>query len=53
MSSASGTSTGGTSTVVESHGSRPAITEYRYAQSRTVFATGPTWSSDEAKATIP
>src|SRR5581483_5219389 len=52
-SSASGSSTGGTSTVVESAGSRPEITRYRTALSRTVFVTGPTWSSDEAKATMP
>ena len=42
-----------TSTVVESFTSCPAIIEYRSAQSRTLRATGPTWSSDEANATTP
>ena len=51
--SADGSSVAGTSTVVESRSSRPAMTEYRSAQSRTVFATGPTWSSDDANATTP
>ena len=46
-------STGGTSTVVESHGSPPAMILYRIAVSRTVFAVGPTWSSDDANATMP
>src|SRR5438552_3441470 len=52
-SPSSGRTTSGTSTVVESHGSRPAMIEYRYAQSRTFFATGPTWSRLEANATMP
>src|SRR5204862_236800 len=52
-SSASGSSTGGTSTVVESHSSRPLMIPYSSALSRTVFVTGPTWSSDEANATMP
>src|SRR5881396_1005351 len=52
-SSASGSSTGGTSTVVESQSSRPLMIPYRSALSRTVFVTGPTWSRLEAKATIP
>src|SRR6266571_5028913 len=52
-SSASGSSTGGTSTVVESQSSRPLMIPYRSALSRTFFVTGPTWSRLEAKATIP
>src|SRR4029453_14502768 len=53
-SSAVGTSTGsGSSTVVVSSGSRPAITEWRNAQSPTVFAIGPTWSRLDANATMP
>jgi hypothetical protein len=39
--------------VVESFSSRPLMIEYRYAQSRTFFATGPIWSSDDANATAP
>ena len=39
--------------MVESSGSRPAITEYRNAQSATVFVIGPIWSRLEAKATMP
>ncbi len=53
-SSPDGISTGtGSSTVVVSSGSRPAIREYRRALSRTVFVIGPTWSRLEAKAMIP
>ena len=52
-SSRSGSTTSGTSAVVESFGSRPAMIRYRSAQSRTVFVVGPTWSSDDANATIP
>src|SRR2546421_3833184 len=52
-SSASGSSTGGTSTVVESHSSRPLMIPYSSALSRTVLVTGPTWSRLDAKATIP
>jgi hypothetical protein len=52
-SSAVGSSTAGASTVVESFRSRPAMIEYSHAQSRTFFATGPTWSSDDANATTP
>src|SRR5205823_2436784 len=53
-SSASGIPTGcGSSTVVESHGSRPATSSYSRAQSRTVFAIGPIWSRLDANATIP
>ena len=51
--SPSGSSTAGTSTVVESAGSRPEMISYSRAQSRTFFATGPTWSRLEAKATTP
>src|SRR4051812_29769787 len=43
-SPAAGSCTAGTSTVVESSPSRPEMIEYRNAQSRTFFATGPTWS---------
>jgi hypothetical protein len=43
----------GSSTVVVSHGSRPARIEYSHAQSRTVRATGPTWSRLDANATTP
>ena len=51
---APGSSTGrGSSTVVESQWSRPAMIEYRYAQSRTERATGPTWSRLDANATTP
>ena len=38
---------------MESHSSRPLMIPYSSALSRTVFVTGPTWSSDEAKATMP
>ena len=37
----------------KSFGSCPAIALSMIAASRTVFAIGPAWSSDEAKATIP
>ena len=53
-SSFSGMDTGsGSSTVVESAGSLPAMSSYRRALSRTVFVSGPTWSRLDAKATIP
>src|SRR5205814_9114642 len=52
--SESGTATGsGSSTVVVSQGSRPAMISYSRAQSRTVFVTGPIWSRLDAKATMP
>src|ERR1700734_1574341 len=38
---------------VVSFGSWPAIERSRMAQSRTVRANGPAWSSEDAKATIP
>ena len=43
----------GRSSEVESFGSNPAIASSRIAQSRTVFAIGPAWSSELAKATMP
>ena len=43
----------GTSALVESFGSKPAMERSRIAQSSTVRATGPAWSSEEAKATTP
>src|SRR5687768_10436391 len=43
----------GRSSEVESFGSKPAIASSRIAQSRTVRAIGPAWSSELAKATIP
>src|SRR5919201_3945826 len=52
-SSAAGSSTGGTSTVVESHSSRPLMIPQSSALSRTVFVTGPTWSRLDANATMP
>ena len=48
--SRSGTSCGAE---VESSGSWPIIARPRIAQSRTVRAIGPAWSSEEAKATMP
>ena len=41
------------SALVESLGSKPAIEPSRMAQSSTVRASGPGWSSEEAKATTP
>ena len=41
------------SALVESLGSCPAIEPSMMAQSSTVRATGPAWSSEEANATIP
>src|SRR5512142_3051778 len=38
---------------VESRASNPAIASSRIARSSALFASGPPWSSDEAKATIP
>jgi hypothetical protein len=38
---------------VLSFGSKPAIEPSRMAQSSTVRATGPAWSSEEANATTP
>ena len=43
----------GRSTEVESLGSNPAMEPSSRAQSSTVRATGPAWSSEEAKATTP
>src|SRR5437667_9051173 len=40
-------------TIVASFGSLPKIASQTIAASSTVFANGPTWSSDEAKATTP
>jgi hypothetical protein len=36
-----------------SFGSWPAIERIRIAESRTVRAIGPAWSSDDANATMP
>jgi hypothetical protein len=53
-SSRSGSSIGsGGPRQVESQTSGPAITRNAKAQSRTVRAKGPTWSSELAKATTP
>src|SRR4051812_25921690 len=43
----------GRSSEVESLASNPAIASSRMAQSRTLFAIDPAWSSELAKATIP
>ena len=43
----------GTSALVLSFGSKPAMERSRIAQSSTVRATGPAWSREEAKATTP
>jgi hypothetical protein len=43
----------GKSSEVESLGSKPDIASSRIAQSRTVLAIGPAWSSELAKATMP
>jgi hypothetical protein len=43
----------GISTLVLSFGSKPDMDRSRIAQSSTVRATGPAWSSEEAKATTP
>ncbi len=43
----------GRSALVLSFGSWPAMLRSRIAQSSTVRATGPAWSSEEAKATTP
>jgi hypothetical protein len=43
----------GRSSEVESFGSNPLITSSMMAQSRTVRAIGPAWSSELAKATMP
>ena len=52
--SAAGTSIGsGRATEVESQASWPQMTCMSSAQSRTVSANGPIWSSDEAKAISP
>src|SRR5207245_2730201 len=40
-------------TIVASFGSLPKIASHTIAASSTVFANGPTWSSDEANATTP
>ncbi len=43
----------GRSTLVESRGSNPAITSSINARSAALFAIGPAWSSEEAKAMMP
>ena len=43
----------GRAAVVESCGSRPAMTWYTAAASSTLRAIGPTWSSDDANAVQP
>ncbi len=43
----------GRSALVLSLGSNPAMEPSRIAQSSTVRATGPAWSSEEANATTP
>ena len=40
-------------TIVASWGSFPKIASHTIATSSTVFANGPTWSSEEANATTP
>src|SRR5438309_6888163 len=44
---------GNSVTIVVSFGSFPKIASHTMAASSTVFVKGPTWSSDEAKATTP